>query len=94
MDVYDATGDKIGRVGEVYTTTLHQPDGVIGTVSHRGSLFRVERDGLGFGPKELYLPLDVVTAVTDTEGVRLDISREQVEEQYSQKPDFLDERSV
>jgi sporulation protein YlmC with PRC-barrel domain len=90
MDVYDATGDKIGRVEDVYTTTMHQPEGVIGTVTHRGSLFRVDRGVLGFGGKDLYLPLDVVTAVTDLEGVRLAITQEQAEDQYSQKPDFLD----
>jgi len=95
MDVYDATGEKIGSVADIYTVQAHSQGTAMTPPSTRqGSVFKVNEGGvMGIGAKELYIPVSAVQTVTLGERVTLNTTKAQAEAEYGKKPAFLDYNS-
>lgn len=91
-----STGD-IGTVGTAYdqnTSPGYVPGGTsVGTMTGSGYL-HVEQGGiLGIGAKDLYIPMSVVQDIDPSNCVSLSITKQQADDNYQTKPDFLDSES-
>ena len=88
MDVYDAKGDKVGKVGEIY-----QPTAVSSTTSSVGqatgrTYFKVDTGFLKLG-EDLYIPADEITDVTG-DRVILNTDKDHLDAMgWDHRPDFL-----
>jgi hypothetical protein len=88
MDVIDANGDKVGKIG-----TIYQPTAVSSTASTVAeptgrTYMKIDTGLLGLG-KHLYIPADAVGDVTD-DRVFLTTDKAHVEAMgWDHQPDFL-----
>jgi sporulation protein YlmC with PRC-barrel domain len=92
MDVYDSTGQKIGTVADVYNVQAQSAGTSMTPPStNQGEVFKVNEGGvLGIGATELYLPYSAIGSVTPGERVTLNLTKDQADAQYTQKPAFLE----
>lgn len=102
MDVYDVNGDKVGTVKDIVSApavgeTGAATDTVDEAATGAGEMdagqepyIKVERGGiLGIGAKELYLPFSAVQNVVSGDNVMISSTKEEVEDLYGNRPDFL-----
>jgi len=93
MNVCDIEGQKIGAVARVYrdefATALQQVEGPAeGVHPGRTAIMEVKTGLLGLG-KHLYIPMSAVDVVTE-EGVFVATKKDELAEEWSRKPDYLD----
>ncbi|HZU11501.1 MAG TPA: PRC-barrel domain-containing protein [Chloroflexota bacterium] len=93
MDVYDATGEKIGTVADVYTVQARsQGNAMTPPSTSQGSVFKVNEGGvMGIGATELYIPFSAVQTVTPGDRITLNTTKAKVDAEYARKPAFLDD---
>ena len=88
MDVYDANGDKVGKIGSIY-----QPAAVSSAASRVGeatgrTYFKVDTGFLGLG-KDLYILADAISDVTG-DRVILNTDKDHLDAMgWDHRPDFL-----
>jgi hypothetical protein len=91
-----STGDigAIGTANDQNTSPGYVSGGTTPATVYGGGYLHVEQGGiLGIGAKDLYIPMSEVQDIDPGNCVSLSISKQQADDNYQTKPDFLDSES-